>query len=159
MVDCYSCLTDRGLYILPLTCEKLLCLIVCVFFTLGTDQDYYFVVFWMQRLSILFKMKHHLFFFLGFQFAKFIMSINAWTLSFWHPPGIHNHWYCSLLYTPVFREPYTVRVADQRSMRGNVAVFKCLIPSVVQEYVSVVSWEKDTVSILPGRKKISSESH
>ncbi|KAG7268892.1 hypothetical protein CRUP_032999 [Coryphaenoides rupestris] len=47
-------------------------------------------------------------------------------------------------------EPYTVRVADQRSMRGNVAVFKCLIPSAVQEYVSVVSWEKDTVSIVPG---------
>lgn len=51
----------------------------------------------------------------------------------------------------MFREPYTVRVADQRSMRGNVAVFKCLIPSAVQEYVSVVSWEKDTVSIVPGR--------
>ncbi|KAK2099537.1 hypothetical protein P7K49_020885 [Saguinus oedipus] len=34
-------------------------------------------------------------------------------------------------------------------MRGNVAVFKCLIPSSVQEYVSVVSWEKDTVSIIP----------
>lgn len=60
----------------------------------------------------------------------------------------------SFLHTPVFREPYTVRVADQRSMRGNVAVFKCLIPSVVQEYVSVVSWEKDTVSIVPGRKFI-----
>lgn len=52
----------------------------------------------------------------------------------------------------MFREPYTVRVADQRSMRGNVAVFKCLIPSAVQEYVSVVSWEKDTVSIVPGKK-------
>ncbi|CAB1352674.1 unnamed protein product, partial [Coregonus sp. 'balchen'] len=51
----------------------------------------------------------------------------------------------------VFREPYTVRVADQRSMRGNVAVFKCLIPTAVQEYVSVVSWERDTVSIIPGR--------
>ncbi|XP_058518294.1 cell adhesion molecule DSCAML1-like [Ochotona princeps] len=50
----------------------------------------------------------------------------------------------------VFREPYTVRVEDQRSMRGSVAVFKCLIPSSVQEYVSVVSWEKDTVSITPG---------
>lgn len=44
-----------------------------------------------------------------------------------------------------------MRVADQRSMRGNVAVFKCLIPSAVQEYVSVVSWERDTVSIVPGR--------
>lgn len=53
--------------------------------------------------------------------------------------------------TSVFREPYTVRVEDQRSMRGNVAVFKCLIPSSVQEYVSVVSWEKDTVSIIPGK--------
>ncbi|KAG7483961.1 hypothetical protein MATL_G00043840 [Megalops atlanticus] len=52
----------------------------------------------------------------------------------------------------VFREPYTVRVADQRSMRGNVAVFKCLIPAAVQEYVSVVSWEKDTVSISPGNR-------
>nr|XP_033775126.1 Down syndrome cell adhesion molecule-like protein 1 isoform X2 [Geotrypetes seraphini] len=49
----------------------------------------------------------------------------------------------------VFREPYTVRVEDQRSMRGSVAVFKCLIPSSVQEYVTVVSWEKDTVSIIP----------
>uniref|UniRef100_A0A8C6MHB1 DS cell adhesion molecule like 1 n=1 Tax=Nothobranchius furzeri TaxID=105023 RepID=A0A8C6MHB1_NOTFU len=52
----------------------------------------------------------------------------------------------------VFREPYAVRVADQRSMRGNVAVFKCLIPAVVQEYVSVVSWERDTVSIVPGNR-------
>uniref|UniRef100_A0A8C7WZS5 Down syndrome cell adhesion molecule like 1 n=1 Tax=Oryzias sinensis TaxID=183150 RepID=A0A8C7WZS5_9TELE len=52
----------------------------------------------------------------------------------------------------VFREPYTVRVADQRSLRGNVAVFKCLIPAAVQEYVSVVSWERDTVSIAPGNR-------
>lgn len=44
-----------------------------------------------------------------------------------------------------------MRVADQRSMRGNVAVFKCLIPAAVQEYVSVVSWERDTVSIVPGK--------
>ncbi|XP_064424751.1 cell adhesion molecule DSCAML1 [Latimeria chalumnae] len=37
-------------------------------------------------------------------------------------------------------------------MRGNAAVFKCLIPPSVQEYVSVVSWEKDTVSIVPGNR-------
>uniref|UniRef100_A0A671XD27 DS cell adhesion molecule like 1 n=1 Tax=Sparus aurata TaxID=8175 RepID=A0A671XD27_SPAAU len=37
-------------------------------------------------------------------------------------------------------------------MRGNVAVFKCLIPAAVQEYVSVVSWERDTVSIVPGNR-------
>lgn len=65
---------------------------------------------------------------------------------------------CDTLFFPprnlsaVFREPYTVRVEDQRSMRGSVAVFKCLIPSSVQEYVSVVSWEKDTVAIIPGKR-------
>ncbi|CAB1422002.1 unnamed protein product [Pleuronectes platessa] len=57
----------------------------------------------------------------------------------------------------VFREPYTVRVADQRSMRGNVAVFKCLIPVAVQEYVSVVSWERDTVSIVPAGHGVTGE--
>lgn len=79
-------------------------------------------------------------------------------ITFLRPPSLTNILsltnFSSFLHTPVFREPYTVRVADQRSMRGNVAVFKCLIPSVVQEYVSVVSWEKDTVSIVPGRKFI-----
>lgn len=47
-----------------------------------------------------------------------------------------------------------MRVADQRSMRGNVAVFKCLIPTAVQEYVSVVSWERDTVSIVTGKTSL-----
>ncbi|KAJ7995486.1 hypothetical protein DPEC_G00245050 [Dallia pectoralis] len=47
----------------------------------------------------------------------------------------------------VFREPYTVRVEDQKAMRGNVAVFKCIIPASVEAYVTVVSWEKDTVSL------------
>ncbi|KAK6296635.1 hypothetical protein J4Q44_G00327770 [Coregonus suidteri] len=47
----------------------------------------------------------------------------------------------------VFREPYTVRVEDQKAMRGNVAVFKCIIPASVESYVTVVSWEKDTVSL------------
>lgn len=65
----------------------------------------------------------------------------------------HCHATNHLLPSTVFREPYTVRVEDQRSMRGNVAVFKCLIPSSVQEYVSVVSWEKDTVSIIPGKRR------
>ncbi|KFO28114.1 Down syndrome cell adhesion molecule like protein [Fukomys damarensis] len=48
----------------------------------------------------------------------------------------------------VLREPYTVRVEDQKTMRGNVAVFKCIIPSSVEAYVTVVSWEKDTVSLV-----------
>lgn len=50
----------------------------------------------------------------------------------------------------VSREPYTVRVADQKAMRGSVAVFKCIIPASVEAYVSVVSWEKDTVSLSSG---------
>lgn len=47
----------------------------------------------------------------------------------------------------VLREPYTVRVEDQKAMRGNVAVFKCIIPASVEAYITVVSWEKDTLSI------------
>ncbi|XP_048822667.1 Down syndrome cell adhesion molecule isoform X6 [Lagopus muta] len=50
----------------------------------------------------------------------------------------------------VLREPYTVRVEDQKAMRGNVAVFKCIIPSSVEAYITVVSWEKDTVSLVSG---------
>lgn len=56
--------------------------------------------------------------------------------------------YSSIL---VLREPYTVRVEDQKAMRGNVAVFKCIIPSSVEAYITVVSWEKDTVSLVSGR--------
>jgi len=55
----------------------------------------------------------------------------------------------------VLREPYTVRVEDQKTMRGNVAVFKCIIPSSVEAYVTVVSWEKDTVSLISGRRGTS----
>lgn len=58
---------------------------------------------------------------------------------------IHNTLFCLLL--PVLREPYTVRVEDQKAMRGNVAVFKCIIPASVEAYITVVSWEKDTMSI------------
>lgn len=56
---------------------------------------------------------------------------------------------------PVLREPYTVRVEDQKTMRGNVAVFKCIIPSSVEAYVTVVSWEKDTVVLISGRLGVS----
>lgn len=54
-------------------------------------------------------------------------------------------------FSSVLREPYTVRVEDQKAMRGNVAVFKCIIPSSVEAYITVVSWEKDTVSLVSGR--------
>ncbi|KAI4589610.1 hypothetical protein MJG53_000659 [Ovis ammon polii x Ovis aries] len=54
----------------------------------------------------------------------------------------------------VLREPYTVRVEDQKTMRGNVAVFKCIIPSSVEAYIAVVSWEKDTVSLISDLKVV-----
>lgn len=60
------------------------------------------------------------------------------------------HWGSSSC-LPVLREPYTVRVEDQKTMRGNVAVFKCIIPSSVEAYITVISWEKDTVSLISGR--------
>ena len=60
---------------------------------------------------------------------------------------------------PVLREPYTVRVEDQKTMRGNVAVFKCIIPSSVEAYITVVSWEKDTVSLISGRLCASRAEH
>ncbi|XP_030648150.1 Down syndrome cell adhesion molecule a [Chanos chanos] len=50
----------------------------------------------------------------------------------------------------VLREPYTVRVADQTAMRGSIAVFKCIIPPSVEAYITVVSWERDTVSLVSG---------
>ncbi|XP_012586416.1 PREDICTED: Down syndrome cell adhesion molecule [Condylura cristata] len=52
----------------------------------------------------------------------------------------------------VLREPYTVRVEDQKTMRGHVAVFKCIIPASVEAYIAVVSWEKDTVSLISGSR-------
>lgn len=57
---------------------------------------------------------------------------------------MQNTFFCPFL---VLREPYTVRVEDQKAMRGNVAVFKCIIPASVEAYITVVSWEKDTMSI------------
>lgn len=41
-------------------------------------------------------------------------------------------------------------MADQKAMRGSVAVFKCIIPASVEAYITVVSWEKDTVSLSSG---------
>ncbi|XP_052463751.1 cell adhesion molecule DSCAM-like isoform X2 [Carassius gibelio] len=52
----------------------------------------------------------------------------------------------------VLREPYTVRVADQTAMRGSVAVFKCIIPSSVENYINVVSWERDTLPLVSGAR-------
>lgn len=35
---------------------------------------------------------------------------------------------------------YTVNLVEENVLRGNAAIFKCLIPSFVTEYVHVSSW-------------------
>ncbi|XP_075710738.1 cell adhesion molecule DSCAM isoform X1 [Rhinoderma darwinii] len=55
----------------------------------------------------------------------------------------------------VLREAYTVRVEDQKAMRGGAAVFKCIISSPVEAYVS---WEKDTVSLVSGSRFLITSS-
>lgn len=75
------------------------------------------------------------------------MYWNEILLSEWASGLCHRCFSC----LPVLREPYTVRVEDQKTMRGNVAVFKCIIPSSVEAYIAVISWEKDTVSLISGR--------
>ena len=43
-----------------------------------------------------------------------------------------------------------------KAMRGSVAVFKCIIPTFVEAYVSVVSWEKDTNTLGSGMSNVLS---
>lgn len=40
----------------------------------------------------------------------------------------------------VVSQSYTVNLVEENVLRGNAAIFKCLIPSFVTEYVSVTSW-------------------
>ncbi|XP_075908015.1 cell adhesion molecule DSCAM-like isoform X2 [Petromyzon marinus] len=54
-----------------------------------------------------------------------------------------------LAITAVLREPYTVRLEDQKAMRGSTAVFRCVVPSYMTSYVTVTAWERDTVPIAP----------
>ena len=48
------------------------------------------------------------------------------------------------LYIAVIVGDYEVQVYDQLVMVGNTAVFKCVIPAYVEEYVTVTSWLHDT---------------
>lgn len=40
----------------------------------------------------------------------------------------------------VVSQAYTVNLVEENVLRGNAAIFKCLIPSFVTEYVAVSSW-------------------
>ncbi|CAH2108338.1 unnamed protein product [Euphydryas editha] len=51
----------------------------------------------------------------------------------------------------VVSQAYTVNLVEENVLRGNAAIFKCLIPSFVTEYVHVASWiiiEDDEIEIL-----------
>ncbi|OWR53910.1 Dscam [Danaus plexippus plexippus] len=46
----------------------------------------------------------------------------------------------SLTENYVVSQAYTVNLVEENVLRGNAAIFKCLIPSFVTEYVAVSSW-------------------
>lgn len=59
---------------------------------------------------------------------------------FWYIVKIH---YLNIL-IPAVNQYYEAILHDMFVIRGNTAIFKCIVPSFVADYVSVVSWE-DTV--------------
>jgi hypothetical protein len=47
----------------------------------------------------------------------------------------------------VIHQSYEPRVIDEDVLRGNSAIVKCLIPSFVADYVSVVEWVTEEESL------------
>ncbi|GFT31974.1 ig-like domain-containing protein [Nephila pilipes] len=47
------------------------------------------------------------------------------------------------LKTKVIRVKYEIRTYDDFVVKGNTAVLKCYVPSSVQDFVPVISWETD----------------
>lgn len=45
---------------------------------------------------------------------------------------------------PVVQQHFTTEVNNEHVIQGNSAVLKCVIPSFVADYVSVVSWQDET---------------
>lgn len=45
-------------------------------------------------------------------------------------------------------QDYEVRVNDEFVLRGNTAILKCIVPSFVTDFISVVAWiiDDDTIS-------------
>ncbi|GBM34713.1 hypothetical protein AVEN_258558-1, partial [Araneus ventricosus] len=45
--------------------------------------------------------------------------------------------------SPIIRVKYEIRTYDDFVVKGNTAVLKCYVPSSVQDFVPVISWETD----------------
>ncbi|KAG8171325.1 hypothetical protein JTE90_019438, partial [Oedothorax gibbosus] len=41
------------------------------------------------------------------------------------------------------RQGYQVQVYDEFVIRGNTAVLRCQVPSIVRDYVIVTTWERE----------------
>lgn len=52
----------------------------------------------------------------------------------------------------VVSQKYVTRVIDEDVLAGNSAIFKCMIPSFVADFVSVQSWvDSEATVFVPGR--------
>ena len=49
----------------------------------------------------------------------------------------------SIFLFTVVRQGYQVQVYDEFVIRGNTAVLRCQVPSVVRDYVIVTTWERE----------------
>ncbi|GFS90260.1 uncharacterized protein NPIL_219641 [Nephila pilipes] len=49
----------------------------------------------------------------------------------------------NVMQTAVVRQGYQVQVYDEFVIRGNTAVLRCQVPSVVRDYVIVTTWERE----------------
>lgn len=62
-----------------------------------------------------------------------------------------NLYIYTFLILSVILQKYDIHLSDEYVIRGNMAVLRCPIPSFVQDYVQVISWERvDGFLITPG---------
>lgn len=58
----------------------------------------------------------------------------------------------SVVVVVVVSQKYVTRVIDEDVLAGNSAIFKCMIPSFVADFVSVQSWvDSEATIFIPGR--------
>lgn len=66
------------------------------------------------------------------------------------------------LFISAVNQFYEAILYDMYVIRGNTAIFKCIVPSFVADYVSVVSWEDtngNEYSVSPGNERFGIKQH
>lgn len=48
-----------------------------------------------------------------------------------------------ILVLSVVQQVYQIRVNDEFILNGNAAIMKCLVPSFLQDFITIDSWEID----------------